>query len=85
MGSVVSDVSVAVPEMIAVTDYCATLPKLLCRRLESDRRLKIVPAPVELGTFPVEMAWHVRYRDDPAHSWLRALVTEVVKENATSR
>jgi DNA-binding transcriptional LysR family regulator len=70
----------AVPEMIAVTDYCATLPRLICRGLARDPRLKIVPAPVDLGTFPVEMAWHVRYRHDPAHRWLRALISEVARE-----
>lgn len=72
----------AVPEMIAVTDYCATLPRLICRHLAHDKRLKTVSAPVDLGTFPVEMAWHVRYRHDPAHRWLRGLIGEVAKEVA---
>ncbi|WP_428028937.1 LysR substrate-binding domain-containing protein [Ancylobacter sp.] len=70
----------AVPEMIAVTDYCATLPRMICQRLARDARLKIVEAPVDLGTFPVEMAWHVRYRHDPAHRWLRALIAELASE-----
>jgi len=70
----------AVPEMIAVTDYCAVLPALICRHLADDPRLKIVQAPIDLGTFPVEMAWHVRYRHDAAHRWLRALVAEVARE-----
>lgn len=70
----------AVPEMIAVTDYCATLPKLICQRLAADPRLKVLQAPVDLGTFPVEMAWHVRYRNDPAHRWLRTLVGVIAKE-----
>lgn len=68
----------AVAEMVAVTDYCATLPSLICRRLMQDHRLKILAAPVDLGTFPVEMAWHVRYRHDPAHRWLRSLIQDVV-------
>lgn len=68
----------AVAEMVAVTDYCATLPSLICKRLMHDPRLKILPAPVDLGSFPVEMAWHVRYRHDPAHRWLRALISDVV-------
>ena len=67
----------AVAEMVAVTDYCATLPSLVGRRLASDPRLRVVLPPVDLGTFPVEMAWHVRYRHDPAHSWLRSLISEV--------
>ncbi|HEX2012651.1 MAG TPA: LysR substrate-binding domain-containing protein, partial [Roseateles sp.] len=70
----------AIPEVVAVTDYCATLPKQICRRLAKDARLKILPAPADLGTFPVEMAWHVRYRHDPAHRWLRALIAEVASE-----
>jgi len=70
----------AVPEIVAVTDYCATLPSLICRRLARDPRLKVLPAPVDLGTFPVEMAWHVRYRHDPAHRWLRSLISEAAKD-----
>jgi DNA-binding transcriptional LysR family regulator len=70
----------AVTEMVAVTDYCATLPSLICRRLQQDHRLKFLPAPVDLGAFPVEMAWHVRYRQDAAHRWLRGLVAEIVRE-----
>lgn len=67
----------AVAEMIAVTDHIATLPNLICRRLAHDPRVKVLPAPVDLGTFPVEMAWHMRYRHDPAHRWLRSLIGEV--------
>lgn len=70
----------AVAEMVAVTDYCATLPSLICKRLMHEPRLKILPAPVDLGSFPVEMAWHVRYRHDPAHRWLRALIGEVITD-----
>ncbi|QSX75413.1 LysR family transcriptional regulator [Lysobacter arenosi] len=72
----------AIPEMLAVTDYCTTLPMQICRHLAGDARLKVLPAPVDLGTFPTEMAWHVRYRHDPAHQWLRALISEVAAEIA---
>ncbi|MFC5423294.1 LysR substrate-binding domain-containing protein [Bosea eneae] len=70
----------AAAEMVAVTDYCATLPSLICRQLMHDPRLKVLPAPFDLGSFPVEMAWHVRYRHDPAHRWLRALIGEVITD-----
>jgi DNA-binding transcriptional LysR family regulator len=71
-----------VPEIIAVTDYCATLPRLVCNQIARDPRLKVVPSPVDLGTFPVELAWHVRYRHDPAHRWLRDLLVELSTELA---
>lgn len=70
----------AAPEMVAATDYCTTLPSLICRSLAHDPRLQILPTPVDLGTFPVEMAWHLRYRHDPAHRWLRGLIGEVAQE-----
>ncbi|WP_330115433.1 LysR substrate-binding domain-containing protein [Pseudomonas sp. JS3066] len=75
----------AIPELIAATDYCATLPRLICQHLARDPRLKVLAAPVDLGTFPVEMAWHVRYRHDPAHQWLRDLVGEVAREAVLSQ
>jgi len=74
----------AVAEMVAVTDHCATLPWLICRRLMNDPRLKVLAAPVDLGTFPVEMAWHVRYRHDPAHRWLRSLIADVAGKLAAA-
>ncbi len=70
----------AVAEMVAVTDYCATLPRLICRQLAHDPRLKVLLSPADLGTFPVEMAWHVRYRHDPAHRWLRSVIGEVAAD-----
>ncbi|MDD7910782.1 LysR family transcriptional regulator [Pseudovibrio exalbescens] len=70
----------SVPDLIAATDYCATLPDRVCERLKSDPRLKIVAPPVDLGRFPVELAWHSRYRTDPAHRWLRRLITKTFGE-----
>jgi DNA-binding transcriptional LysR family regulator len=69
----------SVPEVIATTDYCTTLPSQICLRLQGDSRLKILPMPVDLGTFPIDMAWHVRYRHDPAHRWLRSMIEEVAR------
>lgn len=68
---------VSIPAIVATTDYCATLPRLICRHLAQDPRLKVLPTPVDLGSFPMHVAWHVRYRLDPAHAWLRTLVAEV--------
>jgi hypothetical protein len=31
------------------------------------------------------MGWHVRYRNDPAHAWLRALIAEAANEVARAR
>ncbi|GLK79862.1 LysR family transcriptional regulator [Methylopila turkensis] len=73
----------AVAEMVAVTDHIGTLPRLICRRLVKDPRVRVLPAPVDLGSFPVEMAWHVRYRHDPAHRWLRGMVADTIASIAS--
>ncbi|MDE1198828.1 MAG: LysR substrate-binding domain-containing protein [Pseudomonas sp.] len=70
----------AVPEIIAMTDYCATLPRLICNQIAKDPRLKVLEPPVDLGTFPVDIAWHVRYRNDPAHQWLRQVLAETAAQ-----
>lgn len=70
----------SIPELVAVTDYCTTLPTLICRRIALDPRLKVLAPPVDLGTFPVQMAWHVRHRNDPAHRWLRGLIGDVARD-----
>lgn len=75
----------SIPELVAVTDYCTTLPTLICRRIALDPRLKVLPPPVDLGTFPVQMAWHVRYRNDPAHRWLRSLIGDVARQVEATR
>jgi DNA-binding transcriptional LysR family regulator len=64
----------SVPELIAATDYCTTLPRRICTRLARDPRLRVLAPPADLGRFPVHMAWHPRYRSDPAHQWLRQCV-----------
>lgn len=46
----------AILEMIAVTDYCATLPALTCRRLASDARLKVLPRRFTSSLF--RWRWH---------------------------
>ena len=75
----------SIPELVAVTDYCTTLPTLICRRIALDPRLKVLAPPVDLGTFPVQMAWHVRHRNDPAHRWLRGLIGEVARQVEQAR
>lgn len=63
--------------MACTCSYCATVPQQICRRLAQDALFKVLPTPVDLGRFPMHMAWQVRYRQDPAHLWLRKLVAEV--------
>ncbi|MFJ3539918.1 LysR family transcriptional regulator [Streptomyces sp. NPDC090109] len=41
--------------------------------------LATFPIPLDLPPLRLSLAWHPRYEADPAHTWLRGLVTEVVR------
>ncbi|MET9609523.1 LysR family transcriptional regulator [Streptomyces sp. NPDC006512] len=42
--------------------------------------LATFPIPLDLPALELSLAWHPRYAADPAHTWLRGLVAEVVRE-----
>jgi DNA-binding transcriptional LysR family regulator len=60
--------------IVARTGYCATFPSRVASWFASDRKLAIVPAPLNLSAFPTHLAWHPRHRRDAGHAWLRKLL-----------
>jgi DNA-binding transcriptional LysR family regulator len=52
----------------------------LARRFAAEFGLSLSPCPVELGEITISLLWHASYDHDPAHSWLRGLVTELAAE-----
>lgn len=70
-----------VPPFLKGSRLLATLPGLLENSLL--RGFESCPVPVECPVMPMYMIWHLRYRHDPVHAWLRreleALVPEVLE------
>lgn len=64
-----------IPAFLRGTDRLATMPGLLREGLL--RGLADAPVPVKTPAMPMYAIWHVRHRDDPAHSWLRRCLFEV--------
>lgn len=58
------------------TARLATVPGLLSRT--TMRGLSDCAPPIEAPTLPMFMIWHLRYRHDPVHCWLRAELEAVV-------
>ncbi len=56
------------------TDLIATLALRTARQLEKLSKIKMVPAPLEIGTFKYSQIWHSRNDSDPAHRWLRGII-----------
>ena len=42
------------------------------------------PTPVDCPPMPMYMIWHMRYRHDPVHAWLRQALEDLVSEVLSS-
>ncbi|WP_112171064.1 LysR family transcriptional regulator [Paraburkholderia unamae] len=62
-----------VPDVLASTDYLATLPRRLIARDED--RVDLFELPFEARGFSMHAAWHPRNHADPALVWLRETVS----------
>jgi DNA-binding transcriptional LysR family regulator len=65
-----------VPEVLARTDYIATLPERLIARYRE--HVDLFELPFEARGFTMLAGWHPRSQNDPAHGWLRDAVAAVV-------
>ena len=64
-----------VPSVLESTDLVAILPSRLVKGCKS---LQIMAPPIEIPGYEMAMLWHERSHRDPAHQWLRELVTRSV-------
>ncbi len=70
----------AAPLVIARSDLVLTGPSMLIRYFAELVPLQVLAPPIELPTYPEEAYWHQRFDADPAHAWLRALVTDAARD-----
>lgn len=54
-------------------DLVVAVPELVSRPLLDDLGLRVrpLPTPLAMPAIPIYVAWHQRYDNDPAHTWLR--------------
>jgi DNA-binding transcriptional LysR family regulator len=65
------------PDLVAGTDRVALLQGRLAARLRPDDGVRVLACPFTAGPLVEAMWWHPMYDTDPAHRWLRGLLTEV--------
>jgi DNA-binding transcriptional LysR family regulator len=70
---------VALPSVLAETDYFATLPARLARIFNRDGRFRIFELPVRLPGAAVTMHWHENFEGDEGNVWLRELMTGMIR------
>jgi len=64
------------PEVIAGSDFIATIPARLARNWAT--QLAVLAPPCELVRYDVMMGWHPRAHADPAQVWLRDAIVQAV-------
>lgn len=66
----------AAPLVVESSDMVATVPENFARRFEKEYKVKWFPLPISLPPIEVSMAWHERAQRNPAHRWLRNLISQ---------
>ncbi len=65
--------------VVAHSDLLTVLPEGFVAATGYRDELLTCELPLSLGPVHVEMIWHLRHDDDPAHGWLRAQVQTVAR------
>ena len=68
------------PMILAESDLIATLPLKIARMFVRGGRLKIVPFPLPVGQFDLEMVWHPLLEKEPQQQWFREQLQIVAAE-----
>ncbi|WP_439381409.1 LysR family transcriptional regulator [Amycolatopsis lexingtonensis] len=70
----------AVPHFVAGTDRVALLQERLATRVADRLGLRILPCPGDPEPIVERFWWHAGYDADPAHHWLRTVLTDLARE-----
>ncbi|MBW8184701.1 MULTISPECIES: LysR family transcriptional regulator [Shewanella] len=60
-------------------DLIATVPSKMARLQQDNSRVSIIPPPFEIPPIELTMAWSPLLQHNPAHKWMRELITETAR------
>ena len=72
-----SPYSLIVNLMLDESNLVATLPERNALFFSNRQNLTVFNVPFRIPTFNINMLWHSRLNDDPAHKWLRMIIREI--------
>lgn len=81
---VVVDGFLPMPFLVAGTNRVALIQEHLARRMAGAADIRMLPCPFEVVPLAEAFWWHPMHRADPAHTWLRGILTEAGRELATT-
>jgi DNA-binding transcriptional LysR family regulator len=71
--------------IIESSDLILTVPRLMAKKLAGVSRTRMLDPPVELADYRYIQVWHPRLDSDPAHQWLRGMMSVVCGKVAGGR
>ena len=69
-------------QLAELRDLVITLPSKAAKLLIESPDVVILPPPFEIPEIELKMAWSPLLQNNPAHKWLRNLITEVTRESS---
>jgi DNA-binding transcriptional LysR family regulator len=67
------------PFLVAGSNRVALIQEQLARRMADATAVRVLPCPFEVVPLAEAFWWHPLYRDDPAHAWLRRLLSTAAR------
>jgi len=75
----------SIPFAVAGTELIAAVPERLANLFRDQLELQVLPLPFKLPSFRMALLWHERYKNDPAHNWLRSLILAQCQADSPKR
>ena len=70
---------VVAAHIVATTDLVGSVPQTIAKTMARALPIVSLEIPLSLPTFDVNVTWHNRNDNDPAHQWLREQVGDAVR------
>ena len=64
----------SVPYLVAQSDLLVTVPDKLAQAAAAVHGLQVLPHPVDIPAFQVNLFWHRRVHQEPENQWLRQII-----------
>lgn len=65
---------------VAAGEHIAALPEQFARSVKASLGLRTFAPPIPIPVPEVNLYWHARHDDDPAHRWMRGQILESVRD-----
>lgn len=75
----------ALPKVVAYSDYLALVPAALAALSQKTAPLRILEPPVKPPPPAVKQYWHQRFKADTSITWLRTMLRDLLRKNGKNR